>query len=74
MRQLFTSCFVQHVTQISTNQSDKVWHHAPDSCTLEVFRVSPKREFAHFYLDLFNKNYFFVYILKMKSIRALNLQ
>ena len=29
------------------------WHHAPDSCTLEVFRVSPEREVTHFYLALF---------------------
>ena len=49
---LFTSCFVRRATRISTNQSDKDWHHASDSCTLEVFRVSPKHEFAHFYLAL----------------------
>ena len=34
----------------------KIGSHAPDSCTLEVFRVSPKCEFAHFYLALFKKN------------------
>ena len=50
MCQLFTSCFV---TRISTNQTDEDWNHAPDSCSLEVFLVSPKREFAHFYLAVF---------------------
>ena len=45
-----------------TNQSDKDWHYAPDSCTLKVFCVSPKREVAHFYLALFNKNYTLFYI------------
>ena len=61
------------------NQSDEDWHHAPDSCTLEVFRVSPKREFSHFYLALFNNfshfylalfNNFFFNILKTKSIQV----
>ena len=70
MCQLFASCFVRRVTRISTNQSDADWHHAPDSCTLEVFCVSPKREFAHFcpfaHLALLNKNY----IKNPKSIRA----
>ena len=56
VRQLFWAM------RISTNQSDEDWHHAPDSCTLEVFSVSPKREFAHFYLALFNK-----FILKKKN-------
>ena len=68
MCQLFDGCFVPRAKRISTNRSDEDWHHAPDSCTLEVFRVSPKREFG-FYLALFNKNYIF-YILKTKSIRA----
>ena len=26
-----------------------VFNHAPDSCILKLLRVSPKREFAHFY-------------------------
>ena len=56
--------------RISTNQSDEDWHHAPDSSTLEVFRVSPEREFAHFYLALFNKNYIFIFILETKLIRT----
>ena len=58
MCQLFTSCFERRAKRISTHQSDEDWHHTPDdSCTLEVFRVSPKRELAHFYLALFNKNF-----------------
>ena len=65
-----TSCFVRSATWIWTNRSDEDWHHAPDSCTLEFFRASPKREFVHLYLALFNKNYIFFYILKTKSIRA----
>ena len=33
--------------------------------------MSPKHEFAHLYLAVFNKNYLFCfYILKIKSIRA----
>ena len=64
---LFASCFMLCATRISTNQSDEDWHHAPDSCTLEVFRVSPKREFAHFYLALFNNN--FCSHFETKSIR-----
>ena len=34
------------------------------------FHVSPKCEFVDFYLVLFNKMFFFVYILKTKSIQA----
>ena len=78
MWQLFASCFVRHgfepirVTKI-------VLHHSSDSCTvhvhvcMKVFHVSPKREFAHFCLALFNKKYFMYnlfYILKTKLIRA----
>ena len=37
------------------NQSDEDLHLALDTCTLEVFRVSPKSEFTHFYLALFKK-------------------
>ena len=59
MCQLFASCFVRRTTRISTNQSDNDWHHALDSCALEVFRMSPKRAFAYFYLALFHKNYTF---------------
>ena len=51
-----------HLTRISTNQSAEGWHHMPDSCTFEVFRVSPKHEFAHFYLTLFNNNFFFFFL------------
>ena len=59
--------FNQSVTKI-------VLHHTPDSCTctLKVFRVSSKREFAHFYLA-FNSAKITVslfYILKAKSIQA----
>ena len=65
VRQLFASCLpavcqLVCAARISTNQIDKVWHHKLDSCTLEVFRVSPKCQFAHFYLALFNKNYIWV--------------
>ena len=57
MRQLF----MQRATRISTNQSDEDWHHVPDSCTWEVFLVFPKRDFSHFSLALFNKNYIFLH-------------
>ena len=49
------SCFVQCAAQISTNQSDEYWHYVPDSCTLEVFHVSPKHEYADFYLASFQQ-------------------
>ena len=55
------SCFVWRATWISTNQSDEDPHHAPESCTLEVLRVPPKRKFANFYLALFNKINFVLY-------------
>ena len=61
------SCFVRRAVRISTNQSDEDWHHAPDSCTLEVFCAPPKREFAHFYLGSLNNFLFFVVdILKIE--------
>ena len=35
---------------LNQSESDEYWHHTCDSCMLEVFGVSPKRDFAHFYL------------------------
>ena len=49
-------CDARRATRISTNQSDEDWHHAPDSCTLEVFRAFQKHESAHFYLALLKQN------------------
>ena len=43
-----------------------VSRHA-DSCTLKVFRVSPKREFVHFYLAFFNKYYYIFTFLKQNQ-------
>ena len=50
MCQLFTSCFVRCVMQ---NLTRKDCHHTPGSCTF--YGIVSKREFAHFYLALFNK-------------------
>ena len=68
MCQLFASCFVWRATQISTNESNEDWHHAPDSCTLEVLRVSPKPEFALFLFGFIQQKLHFVYIFKTKLI------
>ena len=48
-----------------------VLYHAV-SCSLKVFHVSPKREFAHFYICLYSNKItiFCCYILKAKLIQA----
>ena len=44
---------------ILTNQSEGDWHHTPDSRTLEVFRVSPKREFVYFLFGFIQQKFNF---------------
>ena len=55
------SCSLAVLCDADFNQSDGDRHHVSYSCSLEVFRVSPKCKFAHFYLALFKFFFFFLH-------------
>ena len=51
----------------NTDLNQSQWRRLASRTWLKVFRVSPKHEFAHFYLVLFKKNNFFFYIWKIDT-------